>query len=60
MTRSARWNLASVLFEEKTHSKEVISASSWSPKAGTKPSFDEAIKHKFEPIEKGHEFGPSW
>ena len=56
----ANYNLSSVLFEDRSDDSAVISLSRWSPPAGEKPPFKEAIKNKFEKTQKGTDFGPSW
>ena len=56
----SRWNINSALFEHKTDDKKVISLSVWEPKAHTKPTFDEAVKQEYKPLQKGYLFGPSW
>ncbi|PWN26260.1 hypothetical protein BDZ90DRAFT_280786 [Jaminaea rosea] len=56
----AAYNLSSVLFEDRTDDASAIALYRWSPPAGEKPSFSEAVKHKFEKASKGDLMGPSW
>ncbi|KAJ1030129.1 hypothetical protein NDA16_001042 [Ustilago loliicola] len=54
------YNLASVLFEARTDDDKHVSIQSWTPKAGTKPTFDEAKRQTYTKAKKGIKFGPSW
>ncbi|KAJ1035181.1 hypothetical protein NDA18_000777 [Ustilago nuda] len=54
------YNLASVLFEGRIHDDKHVSIQSWTPKAGTKPTFDEAKRQTYTKAKKGIKFGPSW
>lgn len=54
------YNLASLLFKERTDDAKYVQIERWTPPAGSKPSFDEAKKQKYEPAKKGIKFGPSW
>lgn len=54
------YNLASVLFEDRSDKPEVISIEKWSPDIGAKPPFDVAKKQKYIECKKGEAFGPSW
>ncbi|KAJ1028012.1 hypothetical protein NDA13_003463 [Ustilago tritici] len=54
------YNLASVLFEGRTDDDKHVSIQSWTPKAGTKPTFDEAKRQTYTKAKKGIKFGPSW
>lgn len=54
------YNLASVLFEARTDDPKYISIQSWTPKAGSKPNFDEAKRQTYVKADKSIKFGPSW
>lgn len=54
------YNLASVLFEARTDDPKYVSIQSWTPKAGTKPTFDEAKRQTYVKADKSIKFGPSW
>lgn len=54
------YNLASVLFEARTDEEKYVSIQSWTPKPGSKPSFDEAKRQSYVKAKKGIKFGPSW
>ncbi|CAO1635258.1 unnamed protein product [Jaminaea pallidilutea] len=56
----AKYNLSSVLFEDRSDDPKVIAFEKWSPPAGQKPPFDVAKKQRFVPAHKGDTFGPSW
>ncbi|KAI0270408.1 alpha-mannosidase [Gloeopeniophorella convolvens] len=53
-------NLSSVLFTHRLDDSEHIQLERWSAPGLTKPSFEEAVKQKFEPAKKGESIGPSW
>ena len=52
-------NLTNHLFVTSTDSTANVKLSVWSPKAGEKPSFEEAKGQKYKPAKKGDSFGPS-
>ncbi|PWN53731.1 putative AMS1-alpha-mannosidase, partial [Violaceomyces palustris] len=54
------YNLASLLFENRSDSADHVQIERWSPPPGTKPPFKEAVKQEFRPAKKGERFGPSW
>lgn len=53
-------NLSAVLFAERLDGPEHIELQVWSAPGRSKPSFEEAMKQKFEPVKKGASFGPSF
>jgi alpha-mannosidase len=53
-------NLSSALYLDEDGSKEAVKLESWSPKAGTSPTFAEAARAHYKPAKVGDEFGPSW
>ena len=52
-------NLTSALYTTRADGSAAVKLEVWSPKAGEKPSFDEAKKQKYKPAKKGDSFGPS-
>ncbi|CBQ67971.1 probable AMS1-alpha-mannosidase [Sporisorium reilianum SRZ2] len=54
------YNLASMLFEARTDDPKYVSIQSWTPKAGSKPTFDEAKRQTYLKADKSIKFGPSW
>ncbi|RDB17533.1 Alpha-mannosidase [Hypsizygus marmoreus] len=53
-------NLSSVLFTHRIDNVEHVKLQVWSAPGLTKPTFEQAMKHKFKPAKKGDSFGPSW
>jgi alpha-mannosidase len=51
--------LTSALFTTQTDEQPAVKLEVWSPKAGEKPSFEDAKKQKYKPAQKGDTFGPS-
>ncbi len=56
----SEYNLASLLFEARTDDPKYVSIQSWTPKAGSKPTFEEAKRQTYVKGQKGMKFGPSW
>ncbi|PWZ01460.1 putative AMS1-alpha-mannosidase [Testicularia cyperi] len=56
----ADYNITSLLFEHRTDEEKYITVQSWTPPAGTKPTFEQAKTQKYVPAHKGIKFGPSW
>lgn len=52
-------NLSSALFTTRTDAQPAVKLEVWSPKAGEKPSFEQAKRQKYKPAHKGDVFGPS-
>jgi alpha-mannosidase len=52
-------NLTSTLVLDRDDSPSAVKLEVWSPKAGEKPSFEEAKGQKYKPAKKGDRFGPS-
>lgn len=50
----------SMMRDETLVGRPHVALSKWSAPGLTRPTFDEAMKHKFEDCEVGHAFGPSW
>ncbi|KAI9449033.1 glycosyl hydrolases family 38 N-terminal domain-containing protein [Lactarius psammicola] len=53
-------NLTSVLFTHRLDDSDHIELQRWSAPGLTKPSFEEALKHDFQPAKKGESIGPSY
>lgn len=53
-------NLSSALYLDEDGSKEAVKLESWSPKAGSSPTFAEASRARYKPAQVGDQFGPSW
>ena len=56
----SEYNLSSVLYTHRLDDRKHVSLSVWNAPGRSKPSFDEAIKQKFKPAQKGDDFGPPW
>lgn len=53
-------NLSSILFLHRLDTPEYVKLKVWSAPGNTKPTFEEAMQHKFRSAKKGDSFGPSW
>lgn len=53
-------NLSAALFIHRLDDGDHVRMEYWSAPGLTKPSFQEAMQHKFKPAKKGLSLGPSW